>query len=144
MYRAFQEKAVPAKFTISYAENSRSGKEITIKNGFVSLLFSKIRFWATGRLFLPDAKINDGKIHLLMIQECGFIKTLWIMLMAANGKHIDGNFVKYMAASKFHLTADTPFMIQVDGDIIQDAGEAKLFKKISIEAIKERLEIISL
>jgi diacylglycerol kinase (ATP) len=142
IYHAFQENVVPAKFTVRFT-NSNEGKRVFMDDDFVSLLFSKIRFWSTGRLFLPDAKINDGNIHLLMIKKCGFLKTLQIMLKAASGRHIDEKIVQYIAASSFQLTSEKIFMIQVDGDIIRESGEEKFFNNVTIEVLKDRIDILT-
>ncbi|MDH4261482.1 MAG: diacylglycerol kinase family protein [Spirochaetia bacterium] len=143
MYNAFFTKFLPIKFTISYVDINTK-KTIELFDDYISLLFSKIRFWSTGRLFLPDAKIDDGKLHLLMIRNCGFLKTLQIMLKASNGSHIDQKKVQYMASHLFHLSSKQPFMIQVDGDIITEFAAEKQFTSITIEALKNRIDIISL
>lgn len=152
MYQAFKKKAIPSSFTIGYKELSsskKSSKIIVIEDEFVSILFSKIRFWATGRLFLPEAKIHDGRIHLLMIRKCGFSRTLQIMLGAGRGRHIDQKEVQYVSSDKFQLTSKRSFMIQVDGDIIRKPGKENQkskeieFTSITVEALPGRINVLT-
>lgn len=143
IYRAFKENAIPAEFTLKYNSGAGSRNSITITDHFISLLFSKIRYWSTGRLFLPKAKINDGRIHLLMIRNCGFLKILSIMIKAARGTHIDENITRYVSASRFHLSSKQPFLIQVDGDIIQDKKGYKSFYNVTIESVSKRIQVLT-
>ena len=144
MYEAFKNKRVPQDFTIEFDRQK-------IQGNFISLLFSKIKYWAGGRLFLPGATIDDGKIHLLSIEGRNgrpfkeFVEILKIMLKSKKGKHIDNKYVKVYKSEKFSISSSQEFIIQVDGDIIQESpgkSKDKKFKKIEVGILKKQIDVI--
>ncbi|MDH4199382.1 MAG: diacylglycerol kinase family protein [Spirochaetia bacterium] len=137
MSKAFRYKFVPARFFMDTGD-------ISMNEEFISILFSKIKYWVTGRIFLPEAGISDGKLHMLFIKKCGFFRLLRIMILASQGKHIDQKTVQYFACESAQIGSEQPFLIQVDGDIIMERGEEKYFQQMKVEAINKAIEIIIL
>lgn len=96
---------------------------LTLEGEFHIALFTKIKYWAGGFFFAPQAELDDGKIAAVFVRRCSLWRLLRILLAAIKGRHLGMPEVTLLQAKEFTITFATPQAAQVDGDIWERAGQ---------------------
>jgi len=107
-----------------------------------SFLFTKIKLWASGKIYAPDAIENDGNIHAVFISKCSFFQFINLYFKATSGRHIHLPYVKSLSAPWFNIKAKTPFMLQVDGDILYTDNQIQYFQELTIGISRNKLSLL--
>lgn len=102
---------VPLSLNLEYGNKA-------LKGSWSIVVFSNIRYWASGRFFNPSALINDGKLECFLIDDCSLINLAKLYYQAGKGKHIKNPKVRFVASDFFEISSYFPFAIQADGEII--------------------------
>ncbi|TXG78948.1 MAG: diacylglycerol kinase family lipid kinase [Thermomicrobiales bacterium] len=92
-----------------------NGTKIDTTAVFVSI--ANARYIAGGFHFAPMAKVDDGLLDLAIIGDIslpGFIKAVPSVV---RGKHITNPHWSHYATTHVRVTADTPALVQLDGEI---------------------------
>lgn len=92
------------------------GKEIATKAVFVSV--ANAQFLAGGFHFAPMARIDDGLLDLAIIDDIslpGFVKAVPSVM---RGKHLSNPHWSHYTTTHVKVTASTPALVQVDGEIV--------------------------
>jgi YegS/Rv2252/BmrU family lipid kinase len=92
------------------------GKEIATKAVFVSV--ANAQFLAGGFHFAPMARIDDGLHDLAIIDDIslpGFVKAVPSVM---RGKHLSNPHWSHDTTTRVKVTASTPALVQVDGEIV--------------------------
>ncbi len=115
-----------------------------IEGKFLISLFSKIRFWATGKKIFPISSINNGRINFLALSEVGFFRLLKINNKLKKQENFYDENVIIKNPKRIKVFSKYPFYLQVDGEIV-----SKNYKNIEVNGIeifsKEKiLKILSL
>ncbi len=108
---------------------------------YISLLFTKIPYWISGKRFAPDAKMGDGKIHGVFIRRTGFFSLLGIILESANGGHISRPEVETVAEEEFIVRSSRPFSIQVDGYLLRENLKKMMTKEVRFSVFSQKLPL---
>ncbi len=82
------------------------------------IVFSNIKYWASGRLFNPSASIDDGKLECFLIDDCSLIDLARLYLRTGKGKHTNNPRVRFVSSDSFNISSSSPFSIQADGEIV--------------------------
>jgi YegS/Rv2252/BmrU family lipid kinase len=93
-----------------------NGKEIATKAVFVSV--ANAQFLAGGFHFAPMARIDDGLLDLAIIDDIslpGFVKAVPSVM---RGKHLSNPHWSHDTTTHVKVTASTPALVQVDGEIV--------------------------
>jgi diacylglycerol kinase (ATP) len=135
IFKSFVSGRIPLQLEIDYGT-------VPIKQAFILALFSKIKFWATGKIFAPSADSNDGLLNCILVKRCTFLKFLFIILKSFKGGHVRLDEVIDLKASKFKVKSKTPFQIQIDGEILMNNNSPSEFNEIEIEVKKKAVQII--
>ncbi|XP_033736835.1 sphingosine kinase 1-like [Pecten maximus] len=97
---------------------------VKVKGDFLTVLATYQPYLGPDNLFAPDARLNDGCIHLLFIRAGITKKTLLdIFLSIDEGNHINSPYVEYVKVSAFRLTPDDLSVgnLMVDGEHVDMA-----------------------
>ena len=92
------------------------GKEIETRAVFVSI--ANAQFLAGGFHFAPMARIDDGLLDLAIIDDIslpGFVKAVPSVM---RGKHLSNPHWSHYTATHVKVTATTPALVQLDGEIV--------------------------
>ena len=134
MIYAYRKHEVPVQAHIVHPEENIDGE-------FTSLLFSKIRYWASGLLYAPNAKPDDGDLHGVFIKSCPLTRLLRLTQLAAKGNHITKEETLSVSANRFRVRLNSPFQIQVDGDILQLSGTERSFQEVEFSTLPLAIEV---
>jgi diacylglycerol kinase family enzyme len=132
----FKNKEIPINLYIEFDSKKRDISEWTIA------LFSNIRYWATGKLVLPDAMTDDGFLDGFFLKKTSFPGLIKLGILASKGKHTKDRRVLIEKAREYTIKSETPFFIQVDGDIIGGWKNPKIFNQVKIKNVPKKLKII--
>jgi diacylglycerol kinase (ATP) len=131
----FRSRKVPLSLKIVSVGGEIHGR-------FILASFNNIRYWATGRLLCPDAKVDDGKLDGCFIDDCSLSRFLRIAWMAKKGSHIKAREVEILQSSSFDVSAEQAFEVQADGEIVRRADSSTEFKSIQFRILPKALTII--
>lgn len=153
IYRAFKTSYVPLRLSlldplslqhkVSKPARRKAAPKGNEENGelLVSLMFSKIKYWVGGLVFLPQAELNDGQLHAFLILNCGFWGIVKILLLAMLKKPLPAHLTRVLKKSSYVLKSEEPFMVQVDGDIIRDKNRPRKFSSLKLEVAKKKFSV---
>ncbi len=113
---------------------SIDGKEQLFDNVFV--VISNSKYTGGNYLIAPKAKLNDGKLDLIILNRLSRINLLKTFPKIFDGSHINSEFVDYIQAEKISLKANIPKNLSPDGEIY---GEFPA----EISCLKNAIEIFS-
>jgi len=132
---SYRTKKIPLSLTIE----SEEGK---VEGLFILAVFSKIRYWATGRKISPAARPDDRWLHGCLIKDCSFSRLARLAALSRKGKHTREREIKMIRSRAFEIASEQGFQVQADGEILGGSGEAALFKKIQFTVIPQALTVI--
>ncbi|MCX6565204.1 MAG: diacylglycerol kinase family protein [Candidatus Aminicenantes bacterium] len=132
---AIWSREVPLRLEIEGGGRTTSGK-------FLAAVFSNIRYWATGKVIVPEARTDDGILDLCLIKPCPFIRLAEIYRLAGKGRHGRLRQVEFQRASSFHLRSRFPMEIQADGEILGTIDGRTKFDDLQIGIVPNALKII--
>ena len=135
IYKTFSSREVPLVLRLVSAGRGIHGR-------FLLASFNNIRYWATGRLLCPDAIVDDGKLDGCFIDGCTFYRFLRIASMAKRGKHLRMKEVEVLQSSEFKVSAEKPFEIQTDGEIVKRSDSSTKFRTVRFKILPKALTII--
>ncbi|XP_069124226.1 sphingosine kinase 1-like isoform X2 [Argopecten irradians] len=97
---------------------------VKVHGDFLTVLATYQPYLGPDNLFAPEARLNDGCIHLMFIRAGITKKTLLdIFLSIDEGNHINSPYVEYVKVSAFRLTPDDLSVgnLMVDGEHVDMA-----------------------
>jgi len=92
-----------------------NGTQIATKAVFVSI--ANAQFLAGGFHFAPMARVDDGLLDLAIIDDIslpGFLKAVPSVM---RGRHLQNPHWHHYTATRVEITATTPALVQLDGEI---------------------------
>ncbi len=101
----------------------------SLRGAFSLAVFSNTRYYASGRLALPAARCDDGRLDGLFLRHGSFHSLFTINLQAARGRHTHRREVSLRQSRFFEVHAERPFAVQIDGELLRTAG-SPAFSKI--------------
>lgn len=134
--KAYRTKKIPLTLEID------SGRW-TDKGRYVLAVFSNIRYWATGKMMCPGARPDDGMLDACLFRECSFARLVRLNARANRGRHGTCREVDMLQSSSFEVTADKPFFIQTDGEILSGPSGPLSLKKVRFEVVPDALNLIA-
>jgi diacylglycerol kinase family enzyme len=134
--RAFRRKLVPVALTIE-AEGRKAEGRFQVAN------FANIRYWATGRKLVPQARPDDGKLDACLIREGSFLRLARLAAAVGKGRQLRAAGVEFLQSPAFEITSETPFAVQVDGEVIGGAPSPALFRSLRVRVLPGALTIVA-
>ncbi len=107
----------------------------TVIEGDISFLIAcNTPYTGVGMKMAPKAKLDDGKIDIIVVKEASRLQMLKLFPKVFDGSHIDSDLVDYYQANKFEL-------IPVENDLLDIDGEITGITPIKVEMISKAIEI---
>lgn len=107
---------------------------VKIQGDFITVLATYQPYLGPDNLFAPDARLNDGCMHLMFIRAGITKKTLLDIFLAIDeGNHINSPHVEYVQVSAFRLAPDDLSVgnLMVDGEHVDMAPvQAQIFPQM--------------
>jgi len=133
---AYKQKKIPLPLAVESAEGKTDGE-------FMSVLFSNIRYWATGRLMSPQARVDDGRLNACLIRRCSLGRLLCLAQLARQGRHIRAKEVSFLSSPVFTVRSEIALAIQADGEILGGRTSPLLFTEVRVRVIPSALQLIA-
>ncbi len=108
LYQTIKLKAFDLKMTID-------GVVHNMENVFV--IISNSKYTGGNYLIAPRAKIDDGKLDLIILNKLSRINLLKTFPKIFDGSHVDTEFVDYIQAKTIKLEANVPKILSPDGEV---------------------------
>ncbi|MDR7871396.1 MAG: diacylglycerol kinase family lipid kinase [Tissierellaceae bacterium] len=94
------------------------------------------RFYGGGMMIIPDANPFDDYLYVCLVKDISNMKALTVFPVIFKGNHLKfTDYVETFKAKSIKITNDSPFKLNVDGEILEE-GKEIIFKlsdkKISI------------
>ena len=102
----------------------------------VLVSISNTKYTGGNYLMAPNAKIDDGKLDLIILNKLSRINLLKTFLKIFSGEHVNTEFVETMQANKIKIETSKTKVLSPDGELY---GETPL----TIECIKGGINIIT-
>ncbi len=134
--RAYRSGRIP--FALDVA-----GGGADVRGRFILAVFGNTRYWATGKMIVPDARPDDGILDACLIGACPFFRLAGIAVLASRGAHGRMKEVSFLRGEGFEVSAAVPFEVQTDGEILGGAGRPDTFEKIRFDVLPEALDIVT-
>ncbi len=83
----------------------------------VLVAISNSRYTGGDYLMAPDAKINDGKLDVIILNKLSRINLLKTFLKIFSGEHVKTEFVKTLQAKKITIETSKPKILSPDGEL---------------------------
>ena len=132
---SYLSKKIPVSLSIKADDRETYGH-------FLLVVFSNIKYWATGKKINPYALVDDSKLDCCLIKYCDFPRLIQITVSAKKGEHIKTKEVSIIQSSSFKVSSEIPFEIQVDGEILGGYERPLKFNEISINVFPKILSLI--
>jgi len=91
------------------------GKVMNMDNVFV--IISNSKYTGGDYLIAPRAKIDDGKLDLIILNRLSRINLLKTFPKIFDGSHVDTPFVDYIQAKSIKLETNVPKTLSPDGEV---------------------------
>ena len=110
---------------------------VSYKRNMLLLAVGNGQYYGGGMKILPDAKIDDGYLHLCLVKDINNFKLLFLFPSIFKGKHIYlTKYVEIFKAKKVWIKSKGDFYLNVDGDLVHTDNEAHF------EISNKKLDII--
>jgi diacylglycerol kinase (ATP) len=135
-WQAIRSADMPMSLTVESAGHQVSGE-------FMLAVFNNIRYYAAGRMALPKARTDDGLLDAFLVKKCSFSRLAYVALFTPAGAYADKKEMVTLQAPSFTVSADKPFAVQVDGEVLSEGSEPRQFRKLEFVSVPKALKIIS-
>ncbi len=90
----------------------------TVSEKFLLVMVTNSSSTGGGFIVSPDAKINDGKLNMVLCKPLPFIKRLKNLPIIEKGKHLDKEFILHKLVSNVIIECEEETLAQIDGELI--------------------------
>ena len=90
----------------------------TIEEDFVFILGCNTIHTGKGMKMAPFAKLNDGKIDLIIVRKASRLKLLKLFPKLFSGEHVKSPLVDYQQVNSFSIVPDEKNRLTIDGELI--------------------------
>ena len=96
---------------------------------------NKAKNWLNDEIPFPMAKINNGLVDVLIVNQCSKLWALFVFLQLVNsGRHLSNPKVEFYQASKVIIESKKILNISVDGELYES-------QKMQIEVLPSSLKV---
>jgi YegS/Rv2252/BmrU family lipid kinase len=119
----------PATFevVVDGAHHSVTGYGLAIANS---------KAYGGGMYLAPHAELDDGRLDIALSGKDPKLHHLTLMAKVFKGTHVDDPYIRWLAGSEVHVSADRPFTMYADGDPIGDLP-------VTVRVSKQALRVIA-
>ena len=83
-----------------------------------SVAMGNSKAYGGGMLLFPQAKLDDGRLEVMMVREHSKLRALRDLPSVFKGTHVDNPYCKFVSGEVVEVRADRPFEVYADGDPI--------------------------
>ncbi len=134
--RACRKKQVPVPLEVE-------SPGLKVRGRFLAANFANIRFWATGRKLVPQARPDDGMLDACLIREGSLLRLARLDVSIRRGRHLRSADVIFLRSPAFEITSEKAFAVQVDGEVLGGGGTPALFKRVHVRVVPGALTIVA-
>ena len=99
----------PPKLIIEHDGERREGSFVLIGNG---------RYYGGPVAFFKDARIDDGKLDVLIFKNLGYLDIARYLGMILMGMHTDLEDVNYFQTKRVSVSSEEEVPVEVDGEVV--------------------------
>ncbi len=92
------------------------GEELLQK--FLLVMITNSSRTGGGFMVSPEAKIDDGKLNMVLCKALPVLKRLKYLPVIEKGKHLDKDFIIHKTVSKIKIDCEKEALAQIDGELI--------------------------
>ena len=108
---------------------------VEYREDFVGIIACNTIHTGKGMRMAPHAKIDDGKIDLLIVRKGSRLKLLNLFSKLFSGKHINNSLVEYKQVDRFSIIPDVQSKLNIDGELIGNSP-------VHVEVKKKRVNVL--
>lgn len=97
-------------FKIRSEENDLSGK-------YLLVMITNSTTTGGGFIVSPEAKIDDGKLNMILCKPLPVLKRLQYLPVIEKGKHLDKDFILHKEISEIKIVCEKETLAQIDGEL---------------------------
>jgi YegS/Rv2252/BmrU family lipid kinase len=94
----------------------------TISSRALLIAVTNSRQYGNGALIAPDARLDDGQLDMVLIQERSPLATLWAARRLFNGTLAQAKGIIMKRVTQATIGADTPLRFHVDGEPVAETS----------------------
>ena len=98
-------------YQMQFDDNTLAGK-------FLLVMITNSTRTGGGFMVSPDAKINDGKLNMVLCKPISVLKRLKYLPMIDKGNHLIKEFIVHKTVSKIKIECEKEMLAQMDGELI--------------------------
>ena len=103
---------VPPRLLVEAEGVEREGSFVLVGNG---------RYYGTRLAFFKDAKIDDGKLDVLIFKNLGYLDIVRYLGTILMGIHTEQKDVEYFQTRRAVVRCDRPVPVEVDGEVVTES-----------------------
>ena len=92
--------------------------DMEFREDFVGIIACNTIHTGKAMRMAPYAKIDDGKLDLLILRKGSRIKLLKLFSKLFSGEHINNSLVEYKQVNRFSIIPDVKSKLNIDGELI--------------------------
>lgn len=82
------------------------------------------KYYGGGMMVLPNADFYDDYLHICLVKDISNLKALTIFPIIFKGNHLKySNYVETYKAKEIKVTNDSPELLNVDGEVVEEGNE---------------------
>jgi YegS/Rv2252/BmrU family lipid kinase len=89
-----------------------------ISQNFLLLMITNSTTTGGGFIVSPEAKIDDGKLNMVLCKPLSILKRLKNLPVIEKGKHLDKDFILHSKISEIKIICEKETLAQIDGELI--------------------------
>ncbi len=89
-----------------------------IRGRVLVLAVANGKYYGGGVKMLPDARVDDGKFHVLVAKDVGRFEALRLLPLTYSGRHIHNRKCSVYTGVEVSVDADRPLAVQADGTLV--------------------------
>ena len=103
---------VPPRLLVEADGIEREGSFVLVGNG---------RYYGTRLAFFKDAKVDDGKLDVLIFKNLGYLDIVRYLGTILMGIHTEQKDVEYFQTKRAIVRCDRPVPVEVDGEVATES-----------------------
>lgn len=98
-------------YQIQYDDNNLSAK-------YLLVMITNSTTTGGGFIVSPEAKIDDGKLNMILCKPLAVLKRLKNLPIIEKGKHLDKDFIIHKEIEEIEIDCEKETLAQIDGELI--------------------------
>ena len=92
-------------------------KDTKLSEKFLLVMITNSTTTGGGFIVSPEAKIDDGKLNMVLCKPLSILKRLKNLPVIEKGKHLDKKFILHIEISEIKIVCEKETLAQIDGEL---------------------------